>query len=379
MPKTPRQFHESLPVSQLGSFGGVATLLKAARSGAATSPSVLRALGLVPARKEPQDVRIEGRWQCDGIAGEEVSWSVGYGPRTHAWLLRPVGASGKLPGVLALHDHGNYKYFGKEKIADGPDERISRVLEFFRNRYYAGRAYANELARAGFAVLVPDVFPWGSRKVPFEEMPDIASQMKRERIRSWMQYYSKVEEIARYNCNADFHQPALERACRALGATLPGVIAYEDCMALEYLASRRDVDSNALGCIGMSGGGQRAGILQAICPRLRAAVTIGYMSGLLEALPPDISFTWKQDGDWPDFVASRAPSPLLVQYCEQDSLFTMRGMKAAHRRLQKHYRAAGAARNYKGEFYPVRHGFDIAMQKAAFGWLQRQLSRKENL
>jgi hypothetical protein len=61
------------------------------------------------------------RWTRDGVSGEEVSWWVGYGPRTQAWLLRPADASGPLPGVLALHGHDGFAYFGKEKIADGPD------------------------------------------------------------------------------------------------------------------------------------------------------------------------------------------------------------------------------------------------------------------
>ncbi len=69
----------------------------------------------------------EGAWTGDGVVGEEVSWGVGYGPRTGAWLLRPKGARGQLPGILALHDHSNFKFFGKEKIADGP-QRPTRWL-----------------------------------------------------------------------------------------------------------------------------------------------------------------------------------------------------------------------------------------------------------
>jgi hypothetical protein len=49
----------------------------------------------------------QGRhWTHNGVAGEEVSWSAGYGPRTEAWLLRPADAEGPLPGVLALHARG---------------------------------------------------------------------------------------------------------------------------------------------------------------------------------------------------------------------------------------------------------------------------------
>ena len=42
---------------------------------------------------------------------------VGYGPRTEAWLLKPVGAKGRLPGVVALHDHGGF-YFTDHGLSD---------------------------------------------------------------------------------------------------------------------------------------------------------------------------------------------------------------------------------------------------------------------
>src|SRR4051794_33821894 len=84
------------------------------------TPDVVRALIGFDRDDEPAGARVEARWSRDGIDGEEVSWSVGYGPRTRAYLLRPAGATGPLPGVLALHGHDGYKYHGKEKIADGP-------------------------------------------------------------------------------------------------------------------------------------------------------------------------------------------------------------------------------------------------------------------
>ena len=48
----------------------------------------------------------------------------------------------------ALHDHGGFKYYGKEKIAIGPDEPPAVMAEY-RRGYYGDRAYPNDLARAG--------------------------------------------------------------------------------------------------------------------------------------------------------------------------------------------------------------------------------------
>src|SRR5687767_1084713 len=66
----------------------------------------------------PLDARQERSVVRDGVQIETVSWEVGYGPRCQAWVLKPQGATGRLPAVLALHDHGGFKYYGKEKIAE---------------------------------------------------------------------------------------------------------------------------------------------------------------------------------------------------------------------------------------------------------------------
>ena len=354
-------------------------LFPLAPPGPATRQAVRDALAFSPGPAEPRDVRVERRWACDGVAGEEISWSVGYGPRTFAWLLRPEGAGDTpLPGVVALHDHGGFKFFGKEKIADGPDPAHG-VLGPFRQSCYGGRAWANELARGGFAVLVPDAFLWGSRRFPLDAM----SPEERAGGGGPAQGdEDSPEAIAAYNAAAGRHEHTVEKYCRVLGTTLSGIISYEDRVAVSYLAGRPDVRSERIGCVGLSGGGLRAGLLQGTCDRIRAAVVVGMMSTYEDLLDHNVvSHTWmlypgdwSRRGDWPDLVACRAPSPLLVQYDLQDQLFTEEGMRAADRRLAAHYESVGAANHYAGQFYPGFHKFDVEMQEAAFAWLAGHLN-----
>ena len=94
-------------------------LYPSAAPGPETQQHLRENLGFISQPEVALDLRSEGTWERDGLQGEELSWWVGYGPRTHAWLLKPAGAHEPLPGMLALHDHGAFKFYGKEKISAG--------------------------------------------------------------------------------------------------------------------------------------------------------------------------------------------------------------------------------------------------------------------
>jgi dienelactone hydrolase len=318
--------------------------------GEATRRRIRDVLGFSGLAPVVQNARVEATWERNGLAGEEISWSVGYGPKTRAWVLKPAGIDRPLPGVIALHGHDGVKFFGKEKIADGKDPSPVAVKNI-RTDLYEGRAFANELAREGFVVLAHDVFLWGSRRFPFEIMP------------------------------ARYHEHLVAKYCTLLGTTLSGVVSFEDRIAVHYLRSRTDVRTGPVGCVGLSGGGCRAALLQATCDEIGAAVIVGMMSTHPALLNHQVEcHTWMffppglaRFADWPDLAASRAPSPLLVQYDRHDDLFPIQGMQAAHRRIALHYDQVGRADAYLGKFYDGPHKFDVRMQADAFAWLRTRL------
>lgn len=348
------------------------------RPGPETQALVREHMGFCSGPETPLAVQSHKTWERDGVAGELVSWSVGYGPRTEAYVLKPVGASGALPGVLALHDHGGFKFYGKEKIADGPDGVLTPVLQAFRDDAYGGRAYANALAREGFLVVVHDTFVWGSRKFPLNEMPEGVRAFAKSSLTDPL-----AAEIQAYNAAAGHHEHLVAKYCNLLGAGMPGVVCYEDRVALNYLRSRGDVIPERVACLGLSGGGNRSAMLLATHGGLRAAAIMGLMTTYEHLLDHNVySHTWmlypyalSRSMDWSDLAACRAPMPLLVQYDTEDDLFTLDGMRAAHDRLADHYAHAGAPDAYVGQFYPGPHKFDLEMQAAAFAWLKTTLSQ----
>ena len=345
-----------------------------ATPGQETRQRVREVLGFCDGLEEPLDIRQERTWEKDGVLGEEISWWVGYGPRTHAYILRPENQLGPLPGIMALHDHGGFKWFGKEKIADGPEDPHPAVVEF--RGCYGGRAYANALAKEGIVVLVHDTFLWGSRRFALDDVPE--SLLAHARADLGEQLY---DEIVFYNQTALHHELFLEKYCALLGTTLAGVVSYEDRVALNYLRSRPDVLPDHIGCLGLSGGGNRTALLLATHDSIRVAVIIGLMSTYPALLDHNVlnhtwmlfPHGWARYGDWPDLAASRCPMPLLVQYDLEDPLFTSQGMQAADRRIAAHYQSAGMADAYTGQFYPGEHKFDLEMQASAFAWLKQKL------
>lgn len=352
----------------------------ASTSGAETQQRIREILNFTLHDEQPQDARIERQWERDGLIGEHVSWSVGYGPRTATWVLRPAGTTQPLPGIVALHDHGAFKFYGKEKIADGSEDAPNGIAAY-REHYYGSRAFANALAREGFVVLIHDTFLWGSRRFPIETMPESIRQIAQTWQAWWRQIGEASEEISYYNACASLHEHVIEKYCAVLGTTLAGVVSYEDRVALNYLASRPDVIPQRLGCIGLSGGGCRAALLRATSEQIVATVIVGMMSTYEHLLDHSIVLhTWMffppglaREGDWTDLVTSRAPSRLLVQYDLDDDLFTVDGMHAAHEHIQTRYANINAPENYLGEFYPGPHRFDVPMQESAFQWLKKHL------
>jgi dienelactone hydrolase len=321
----------------------------------------------------PSQVQVERRWTADGLTGEEISYSVGFGPRTHAYVLKPADATGPLPGVLALHGHDGFKYYGKEKIAD-TDQPPSIAVRALRDSLYEGRAFANDLAAQGYVVLVPDVLAWGSRRFPLDEMPpQITSGANPEDG-------DGLQATAAYNTAAGQHEHLVEKYCTVLGTTFAAVVTREDRIALIYLLGRDDT-TDRTASIGLSGGGCRSALLRATSSELTAAVVVGMMGTYNSLLDRNVvTHTWMlmprmlpAEVDWPDVAACQAPASLLVQYNRQDELFPLDGATAAHDRIAAHYAASGSAASYTGQFFDGPHKFDRAMQDAAFTWLREVL------
>jgi dienelactone hydrolase len=312
--------------------------------------------------------------EYDGLAIEHLNWQLPYGPPTEALILKPAGATGPLPGVLALHDHGGNKYFGVRKITRISDD-LHPLMQIHQDHYYGGAAWANELAKRGYVVLVHDAFTFGSRRMRLSDLPEIITGHLVEADPE------SQEEIQRYNTFAANHEHIIAKSLFSAGTTWPGVFTAEDQRALDYLCSRPDVDTSRIGCCGLSGGGLRTVFLTGLDPRIRCSCCAGMMTTWRDyLLNKCYTHTWmvyipglSRDLDYPEIFGLNLPNPVLVLNNRGDQLFTVPEMERADRILHDVYQKAGAGDRYRMKFYPGPHKFDREMQGEAFQWFDRWL------
>ena len=343
-------------------------------------------------------VKVTEKRIFDGLEIEELTWNLPYGPATRAYFLKPAGATGRIPAILALHDHGANKYFGKQKIAE-VGGNVHPMLQNYRKLYYGGRPWANEIARRGYGVLVHDIFPFESRKmlpsgIPgfvVERMmlrPEELRELSPESIGSGsactaydVSSNETETEIDRYNAFAGQYESTIAKSLFCAGLTWPGVVLAEDRAALGYLASRTDVDPDRIGCGGLSGGGLRTNYLAGSDSRVRCSVTAGFMTSWADfAMHSAFTHTWMiyipelpVFMDYQDILSMRAPLPSLVLASDQDPLFSQDEVRRAEAGLVAVYRKAGAPECFRMSHYDGPHQFSVAMQEEAFAWYDRWL------
>ncbi len=168
-----------------------------------------------PALGPATDLRVDGQYVYDGLHIEELSWQLDMGPRTEAIFLKPEGAAGPLPAVLGLHCHGGKKYFGKRKITRTSDDPHPMIVDH-HDHYYGGVAWANELAKRGYAVLVHDTFPFASRRV---RVADVSERIRQNLTDDNPEDSDNIES---YNRWAADHEDIMAKSLFCSGTTWPG-------------------------------------------------------------------------------------------------------------------------------------------------------------
>jgi dienelactone hydrolase len=265
---------------------------------------------------------------CGAYVRQTVEYAVEEGERVKSFVLLPKNASGTAPAVIAHHQHAGQFDLGKSEVvglAGNPDQ-----------------AYGAELAERGYVVMAPDA-------LAFEE-------------RNW----SVMEGQAEY----------YELASRLVrGQTLLGKVLHDVRVALDYLATRPEVDPSRIGFIGHSYGGRMAIWASAFDERIRAAVSncgcVNYRNSLTRDAGIQMAFCVPGIltlGDLEDVLRLVAPRALLIQAAEDDKW--SRGAQV----MFDHARSAFPEGQLEIRTWPGGHRFSQSMRETAYAFLDCHLT-----
>jgi dienelactone hydrolase len=241
---------------------------------------------------------------------EELLLTAAGHPPLPVYLLTPLGKSDKpRPGVLAIHGHGKHGY---DPVA-GCDDRPGVGAAIASCDYDYGR----KLVRRGCVVAVPCLTPFGRR------LGDAG--------------YGKQDA-----CAITFVRMQL------LGKVLMAENLRDCLWALELLARRKDIDTDRLGCIGLSYGGRMTMLTAALEPRIRVAVVSGALNVMQERVAGRYSCGAQvipgllEFGDVPEIASLIAPRHCVWEVGNRDKLIAPKWADKALERMRRAYQAFNA-------------------------------------
>ncbi len=180
-------------------------------------------LGDVPDRARPISAKLRKEEERDGYILETLDLDLNGLEPVPAYLARPKGLSGPAPAVVFNHSHGGGYQIGKSELVDG-------------RSYLQPMPYARALTEQGYVVLSIDAWIFGERSHTLE--------MDMFKAMLWQ------------------------------GRVLWGMMVYDSLRAVDYLASRSEVDPRRLATLGISMGSTMAWWLAALDERIKVTVDI---------------------------------------------------------------------------------------------------------
>jgi cephalosporin-C deacetylase-like acetyl esterase len=207
--------------------------------------------------------------------------------------------------------------------------------------------------------------------------------------------YDPIDQGERHQLVDESGTPVITRSTEGhnlvgVGACLLGrntatYRVWDGMRAIDYLVSRPEIDSDKIGCTGISGGGTLTSYLMALDDRIQAAAPGCYLNSyqrLLQTIgPQDAEQTiYNQIGfglDHADFVLMRAARPTLIMTATED-YFDIRGAWDSFRQAKRWYGRLGFSERVDLIEVASGHGFPREMRVAAARWMRRWLDGKDD-
>lgn len=302
-------------------------------------PKLSELLGDFPARV-PLKPEIEYSADRGDYIIQRVVFDTEEGMACPAFVLIPKSAERghRTPAIVCSHGHGPY---GKAPVA-GVRADPSYDAEIAKANYN----YAEQMARAGYVTIAPDLRGFGERRDP-------------------------LDLHGRDLCNINFIKGAL------FGIYPLTMNIWDIKCCIDYLETMPEVDGDRIGMMGLSYGGTMTTFATAVEPRIKAADIIGYVNSFAAFAVGRANFCGSQMVpnlykyfDTSDIAGLIAPRPLLIEMGIYDNTFFFEDLTAGYAEVEKIYRAAGAEDKLFSDIHPGGHAFS---GRAAFDFFRDNL------
>jgi hypothetical protein len=191
--------------------------------------------------------------------------------------------------------------------------------------------YGEQMAKAGFLVIVPELRGFGERNDTFGKKDA---------------------------CNINYIKGSI------FGIYPQMLNIWDVKCCIDYLETRGEVDPERIGMMGLSYGGTMTTLTAAIDPRIKAADVMSYVNpfagfGIARGnfcgsqVVPDIYKYF----DTHDIAGLIAPRPLLLEMGIYDDCFFIEDLLKGYEGVKKIYSAAGALSNLEEDTHPNPHAF----------------------
>lgn len=277
---------------------------------------------------------ITGTVEGDGFVVEKLHFQSLPGLYVTANYYRPATVSGKLPTILYVSGHG--PTYAPDGTSCGNKASYQHHGIWF--------------ARHGYTCLILDTVQWGEI---------LGEHHGTYRLNRWW-WVSR-------------------------GYTPAGVETWAGIRALDYLATRPEVDMEKIGVTGRSGGGAYSWFITAVDDRIAvSAPTAGIttlrdhvINGVIEGHCDCMYLVNVYGWDFDKLSALCAPRPLLISNTDKDNIFPLGGVIRIHENTRRIYEFLDAGKNLGLQIAEGPHKDMQPLNIGTFHWFERFLKGKD--
>ncbi|MBS1576861.1 MAG: acetylxylan esterase [Bacteroidetes bacterium] len=291
-------------------------------------------------KKSALNAEITGIVQKDGYRIEKIIFEPVPGYYEVGCLYIPDSINGKAPAILNV--------FGHDQAS-------------FREEYY--QVIITNLVKKGMIVFAIDPLGQGEH----------------------VQYYDPKLEFSAVGYSVTEHC-YFGNICFLTGTSSAKYFAWDAIRAIDYLSTRKEVDSARIGVTGFSGGGTVSAYLAAVDDRVKVSVPCSWSienrtlietkgiadaeSILVHGLIKGITFE--------DLLEVRAPKPTLLSFTTRDQLLSFQGAKNAFEEAKRTYNALGKGGNLQMVEDDAKHGMTLKIRLAIYTFFMSHFNLKGN-